>query len=524
MRVPRAHPRRITAAAIPGPNPCPIARPRPHAYTRAGRSTKVPPISDPLSPRPRGLTVPALLLALLSCLPVLVARYPQMSDYPAHLARYTVMLDHGRDPDLARWYVFAWKWTGNVGVDLLIRPFAALFGVETGARVIAGLIPPLTGLGLVAVERALRGRVGVGTLLAFAFIWSPMMLIGLLNFTLGLALALLAFALWVRLEAWRWRWLPFLAIGLVVWACHMSAWGVLGVMILGYEMPRRGLLAAAIAPWPLLAPLMVMLLGGGTSGEFSYGAYWWIYKEAIWIKAMRDQVYALDFLSLLAVVAVLATALIKRRLDPRLGWAAGALMVMSWLVPRHISGGDYVDYRMISSGLMLACLAIDWPKAPALAPLAAALLFLGRLSVTTLAWQADSATTARLLTALDQVPRGARVASAVLVPFGEWPLDHFEHIGAYVVPRRAALVNANFAVPHIHMLRLRPGGFSDPSQRLLLNADQPVDLAHFAPAEQADWLWYVGDREPASLPPGARIVWRQGHSLLARLAKPAQAD
>ena len=68
--------------------------------------------TSPPSPR---LTLCAVLLAIAACLPVLVARYPQMSDYPAHLARYYVMLDHGRSADLARWYVFQWKWSGNVG-------------------------------------------------------------------------------------------------------------------------------------------------------------------------------------------------------------------------------------------------------------------------------------------------------------------------------------------------------------------------------------------------------------------------
>ena len=36
--------------------------------------------------------IPPLAMAVLACLPVLVATYPQMVDYPAHLARYYVML------------------------------------------------------------------------------------------------------------------------------------------------------------------------------------------------------------------------------------------------------------------------------------------------------------------------------------------------------------------------------------------------------------------------------------------------
>ncbi|HWU04589.1 MAG TPA: hypothetical protein VN222_17745, partial [Novosphingobium sp.] len=73
-----------------------------------------------------------IVLSLLAVTPVLVARYPQMSDYPAHLARYYVMLAGGHNDVLNRYYDFRWQWTGNVGVDLLIRPFAALFGLELG--------------------------------------------------------------------------------------------------------------------------------------------------------------------------------------------------------------------------------------------------------------------------------------------------------------------------------------------------------------------------------------------------------
>jgi hypothetical protein len=469
--------------------------------------------------RVRDLTVPAIVLALLSCLPVVVARYPQMSDYPAHLARYYVMLDGGRSADLARFYAFEWKWTGNVGVDLLIRPFAAVFGVDLGARVIAGMIPPLTGLGIVAVERALRGRCGIGALLAMLFVWSPMMLIGLLNFTLGLAVGLWAFALWVRLAGKAWRWLPFVPIGLVVWACHMSAWGVLGLMVLGYELSLRRSLWSLVAPWPLAAPVLAMAMLGGNGTEFSYGPNWFVYKQVIWIRAMRDQVHALDFVCLCLFGGVVGLAAIKRRLDGRLGWAALMLAVLSWIVPRHISGGDYVDYRMISSSLLLFALAIDWAT-PVWANGLAAGVYLGRLMVTTLAWQGDSATTERLLTALDHVPRGARLASAVRVPIGEWPLNHFEHIGAYAVLRNHALVNANFAVSHIHMLTLRDGGYADPSQRLLQRPSAPVLLDRFKPARDAEWLWYVGGKPAASVPAGAVAVWRYGDSVLLRLAKP----
>jgi hypothetical protein len=475
-----------------------------------------------------------VLLALAACLPVLVARYPQMSDYPAHLARYYVMIDNGRSPALAHWYFFRWEWSGNVGVDLLIRPFAAIFGVEQGGRVIAGLIPPLTGLGVLAVEHSLRGRITPASFLAFAFIWSPMMLIGLLNFTLGLALALLAFALWVRLDGSAHRGIGraalFLPIGLVVWLCHLSAWGVLGVLVCCYEWRQHGLLRAITAPWPLLLPVLPLVLGpmmkaGGTSAAFSYGRFVWDYKGAIWAHAMRDSSYWVDMPSLVLVGVVVAAAVGFRRFDWRLGVAALLLLFLSLALPRHISGGDYADFRMISTGLMIGCLAIDWPW-PRWALWITPLFYAGRLAITTVSWQIDSAETATLLQALDHIPQGANVASAVLVEAEQWSLNHFEHIGCYAVLRRDAMVNANFAVPHVHMLHLRQGGWADPSHRIRQSIAAPVDLAHFAPAAKADFLWYVGAKQPASLPPGAQVIWHTQAGdqvgLLARLANSAQ--
>jgi hypothetical protein len=311
---------------------------------------------------------------------------------------------------------------------------------------------------------------------------------------------------------------------MVVWLCHLSAWGVLGVLVCCYEARQHGLLKAVTAPWPLLLPLLPLLLGDGTSASVSYGSSVWAYKGAIWMRAMRDRSHLLDVSSLAVVAALIMAAVIFRRFDWRLGIAALLMLVLSLALPRHVSGGDYADFRMISTGLMVACLAIEWRWSLWIAPL----LYGGRLIVTTLSWQTDSSETATLLRALDHLPNGANVASAVLVPSDAWRLNHFEHIGCYAVLRRNAMVNSNFAVPHVHMLHLRQGGFSDPSHRVRQASNLPVDLAKFPPAANAGFLWYVGIRDTVSLPPGAQVIWhaRAGDqvSLLARLANSASRD
>lgn len=462
----------------------------------------------------------AVGLALLSCLPVLLAARPQMTDYPSHLARYYIMLDGGHSAWLARYYDFTWSWSGNLGVDLLIWPMAKLFGLEPAARFITAIIPPLTGLAMITVEWTLRRRIGVGTMLAFVTIWSPALIIGLLNFSLALALALFAFAAWVRLEQWRWRWALFVPIGVVVWLCHLAGWGVLGVLVFGYEWHRRRGLAALLAPWPLALPALGFLGGSAPAGMLAYGQNVANFKLSIWFMALRDQSWWLDIDSLGILLAACAAAAVFRRFDGRLGWAAVIFALLSLLLPRHLGGGDYTDYRLIAVALGVGCLAIDWVP-PRLVLWLAPLLYLLRLGMTASVWHADSREVEAMLKALDRVPQGARIAAAVVMERAIWTTDTFQHVPSYATLRRDALVNTHFAEPGVHMLQLREGGpeFKDPSQRILLSPGEPVDLANFAPARQADYLWYIGGPTPATLPPGAQVIYRTKRSLMARLAK-----
>ena len=136
-------------------------------------------------------------------------------------------------------------------------------------------------------------------------------------------------------------------------------------------------------------------------------------------------------------------------------------------------------------------------------------------------WASNGARTQQALEALDHIPRGAKVASAVLIETRGWALDPLEHVTSFATVRRAVLTNAHFAIPGIHMLRLREGGpgFADPSHRVFHHPGRPVDLSAFPPARRADWLWYVGTRVPDRLPPGAVVTWRGQGGLVARLAK-----
>ncbi|WP_374530792.1 hypothetical protein [Novosphingobium sp.] len=471
-------------------------------------------------PTPREGLWLGIVLALIASLPVLLVTYPQMVDYPAHMARYHVMLSRDSSPFLQKYYGFEWRWMGNLGADMLIRPLSAIFPLETAGRIIAGIIPPLLGLGIVAVEWALRRRVGVGSMLAFAFIWSPAMLLGFLNFGISLALALFSFALWVRMEGSRWRPWLFMPISAVVYLCHVSGWGVLGILVFGYEWQRRKGIEAFFKPMPLAVPMIGLLAFGGSKQLMSYGSHWDVYKWAVWKQAMRGSIQWLDYASLWFIAAVLIGSLAFRRFDGRAGWAAVIMLILSIVMPRHIFGGDLVDARMIYSGLLVGCLALSW-RAPRWVVLLAPLLFLGRLGVTSDEWVRESAHTAEILKALDYLPQGAKVASVVVTERRTWGYNTQEHVGAWAVVRKDALNNSNFALPKVHMMTILEGGsrFRDPYHRLLHRRGAAINLTEFPAAKETDWFLYVGNQEPEALPAGYVEKVRGEGWILARLAK-----
>lgn len=466
-----------------------------------------------------------IVLGLLSALPVLVATYPQMVDYPAHLARMHIMLTRDQSPFLQEYYGFEWRWMGNLGADILIVPLSWFFSLETSGRIISAIIPPLTAWSLLAAEWAVRRRIGMASMLALAFVWSPSAILGFLNFGLAQAAALFAFALWVLLDGKWWRAPLFVPIGVFVWLGHVSGWGILGILVFGYEWSKDKSWRAFVAPWPLFLPFLSLILNDNPGKPPSYGPAPQLYKWAIWKQAMRGTVQWVDYAMAIGVCVLLLGSLAFKKWDGKLGWAALMMLVSSLVLPRHIFGGDLVDARMISAGLMVGCLCLAW-RAPRWIVLASLALFLPRLAYTTIDWERDSRETEQALTALEGLPRGAKVASYVVTERREWGFNGDEHICGYAVVRLDALTNCNFALPGIHMMTIKEGGpfFRDPFHRLNHRSGRKIDISDYNPAKHTDYLWYVGQTWPSKMPAGYQIEKRGRTWFLARRTGPAAKD
>ena len=90
-------------------------------------------------------------------------------------------------------------------------------------------VPPLTILGLLLICREVHGRLPAtaGLVAPFGYCWPFQW--GFINFALSMALALPAFALWLRLgrqEKFRLRAWLFVPIGALIWLAHGFAWAM----------------------------------------------------------------------------------------------------------------------------------------------------------------------------------------------------------------------------------------------------------------------------------------------------------
>ncbi|MFL6721164.1 MAG: hypothetical protein ACJ8FT_05080, partial [Sphingomonas sp.] len=318
---------------------------------------------------------PVVIAALIvaSAVPLLYPKIPPLVDLLGHMGRYRVELDLHHSAWLPHYYDYHWAAIGNLGVDLLLVPLSKLIGLEPAVKWIVLAIPPLTVAGFLWVAREVHGRIPPTAFFALPFAYGHPFMFGFVNFALSMALAFLAFGLWLHLGSLgrtRLRAILFVPISLIVFFCHTYGWGVLGLMCFSGEAVRqhdRGIgwlragRNAALHASVMALPLVIMLVwrsdahGGTTSDWFN-----WTAKMAWLQSALRDRWMYYDLISAGLMVLVMAEALRNRRLTFSRNLAfSGLVLVVGYIcLPRIIFGSAYADMRLVPYMIAVLLLAI----------------------------------------------------------------------------------------------------------------------------------------------------------------------
>lgn len=462
------------------------------------------------------------LVVMATMLPLLYPTIPPLVDLFGHMGRYRVELDLDHSPWLQAYYDYHWAAIGNLGVDLLVYPLGKLLGLEPAVKLIVMVVVLTTATGMLWVAREVHGRVPPTAFFALPFIYGFPFQFGFVNFALSVALAFVAFALWLRLgrlERIRLRDWLFAPISLIVFFCHTYGWGMLGLMCLSAEVVRirdlgrpwwKAALEAALHVSVMALPLLAIVAapGGGhgpmTTEWFSWGAKW-----IGLLGTLRDRwgpfdVAAIELAALIFMFAIVSPKLTVAR---SLTVLTVLLALCFVLFPRYIVDSAYADVRLLPYLFAVALLAIRFRDPPDvrlqhLLALAALGFFIIRLGGTTASFAMAASDQRARLAALEAVPHGARVASFFGLPTAEpWALHRDSHLGGLVIARREGFSNDQWITGAFNLLGLkyrevgtfganpsqvvRPNGEGDAIYRTIGQALAEV------PRDKFDYIWLI---------------------------------
>jgi hypothetical protein len=498
------------------------------------------------------------LLLLFSALPLLWPETPPLVDVPGHMARYRVQLELGHSAELQRYFEFHWALIGNLGVDLLVVPLERLVGLEAAVKIIVLCIPPFTVAGLLWVAKEVHGQIPPTALFAIPFIYGYPFNFGFINFALSVALALVAFGLWLHLtNAGRVRlrtWL-FIPISCAVWMAHAFGWGILGLLAFSSEIIRRqddgmgwrrSSAHAARSVIPLALPLVLMVIwrsgdAGGKTGHFFEG----LEKLFALVAALRDRWLIWDSFGVGVALVLLGASVFDGRLEMsrRLGFPAAVLALTFVVMPALVFGSAYADMRLAPVMLMIAILAVR--VRPQYAQIGRTIAWLGlvfvalRLGGNAISFAIADRQARTWLTALDSIPRG----SPVLTLAGEFCLERWEmprnsHLGSFNVIRNRGFSNDQWQGAGAQLMRInypKAGFFADDRSTFVYSEDcirrteaevgRPLAFAHTAetalqkfPRAAFDYVWIIDPLDfDMKARPGLMPIWRADRSVLYRV-------
>lgn len=453
-----------------------------------------------LSGRAARLAVFPLLL-LAAALPVLAIPVPPLADFVNHLARMHILAANGADPVLAELYRVRWAVIPNLIMDAVVPSLVRTIGIYPAGQMFVLLTLALLATGPMAVHRALYGRFSALPMVAVLFLYNGMLLFGLMNYLLGLGIALWGLAAWIGLrERSVWLRLP-LATALVValFFCHLFDVGLFGLAVGSLELwrwrerwPMRPaamardavLLAAPFVPVPLL------MLASPTMGLSS---------EVLWLpQGKMDGIYSIfqlygDVSDMVFASAIVAGAVwLTRRRLLRLhaaGWLLFALSAAVFLaMPRVLFGSWLADQRMPIAIVFLILGFLKPASGRALGPgffgvlIAAALFRFGDVQAH---WLTLGERYDQMRASVAAIPPGSSVlvATADLPSGTEITNQAVSHAPCLAVIERDALVSTIFSVPGKQILDIAPDKRSlvdaedgDPPSvsQMLAAADGPV--------------------------------------------------
>lgn len=491
-------------------------------------------------------------MALLG-VPTIIVWVPPLADLPAHLGRYFIQTDEGAAA-LRSYFTSTWDLSGNLGVDLLVHIAANPLGIELATRLVVASLPVLLGIGLLLVAKEIHGRLPPTFAVALPLTLGWPFQMGFVNYWLSVALAFLAFWLWMRMEKCdvgrKTRPWLFVLLGCVIWLAHTSGWALLGLFCFLHEFLLRAstdrsvakrLIGALFACAPLTVPFLLIAIWRGADGAGIGGWFQVITKLQWFVGSLRDRWIVFDLFSLTVVMACIALPILWRgsaEYSRELFLAGIVLMFISISGPEMVFNSELAASRYFA--VALALLVISVKETPGLEQPFRKILFLGaaafclcRIAGTIVSFQLYDQSYKAEAALMDFIAPRSRVAAFVGEPCAgsarNWQKARLEHFPSLVIIRRHAFVNNQFATFGNQPLLVdyrAAAPFLNEATSHVGNDLQPCDagwpplqsMLHKLPFGAFDYVWII-NVPPALWPKEERLelLAMYGRSALYRI-------
>ena len=418
-----------------------------------------------------------VVLFAVTQFPLYWVQYSDIHDLPNHLARLHVLINFSESEILQRYYTLRnWQIYPYLAMEVVVPILAKWMDLLLAFKVFASLATLLMTTGAVALGRAINGQLSYLLLGVLLFTQNAIFQAGLLNYLFGLGVALWLLAAWVHFrERYSLYHGIIFALGcILVYLCHLSAFGVYAVGVFGYELGRTRTPRAWLTRFTLEALLrssmqFIPVFALHALVSTSSGNYIPVQMDSSWItffyqfiayKAILLAIfvplsisgYKFSVLGYLLVL-VLYVGFRERVLTvvTPIRWMAGALAACLLLLPHGGFGSELLDIR-----LMPALVLILWsglrihghsklPHNVALAFIVAVVFMISALTTREYALRDDEYRQVR--SALSKIPMGSRVAT---VRFEQPKFSSISlHTGAWSVVDRSAFLSSLYARPFL---------------------------------------------------------------------------
>lgn len=419
-----------------------------------------------------------LALFAVTQFPLYWVQYPDIVDFPNHLARLHILINLSESEVLQQYYTLRHLKVGtNLAMEVLVPLLAKGVSLMLALKIFASLAMLLVTTGAVVLGRVINGQTSYLLLGVLFFAQNAMFQLGLFNYLFGLGLALWLLSAWIyaRNNSSLFHWIAFSAGCILVYLCHLSAFGVYAVCVFGYELgcarfeagliSRSTLKALLLSLTQFVPVLMLHVLLSTSIGTYTpvpienswleSSFIWLIYKLAILVISPSICVSGYVMGQVIFGGGLVFALYIGFRegflkLSSPAKWMASALAICILLLPDAGFGSRLVDVRLIPAFGLILWSGLEVPKGRELKPkvllgVIAAIVVLISLE-TTKEWVVRDDEYQRVRTALQQIPEGSKVATIVLNKRKN-PDSISPHTGAFSVIDRSTLLSNMFIWP-----------------------------------------------------------------------------